>query len=186
MDKFKALLSKAKTKNEVKESICKKYPFAISLSDENFAKFAALQPGQKNKCMKFVVEHAIFDVQQINELWSTPLIEEKRQLKNWLRLASEEDKRLFTNASQEEQDAIEESAKYVLIRTAEDADLFWERTGLRQRAAMQYINEMNQDRYRIATKEDINESVETPMNAAAEQLGYSMNYFKFLEDTFNN
>lgn len=186
MDKFKALLSKAKTKNEVKESICKKYPFAISLSDENFAKFAALQPGQKNKCMKFVVEHAIFDVQQINELWSTPLIEEKRQLKNWLRLASEEDKRLFTNASQEEQDAIEESAKYVLIRTAEDADLFWERTGLRQRAAMQYINEMNQDRYRIATKEEINESVETPMNAAAEQLGYSMNYFKFLEDTFNN
>ena len=107
-------------------------------------------------------------------------------MKNWLRLASEEDKRLFTNASQEEQDAIEESAKYVLIRTAEDADLFWERTGLRQRAAMQYINEMNQDRYRIATKEDINESVETPMNAAAEQLGYSMNYFKFLEDTFNN
>lgn len=186
MDKFKQLLSKAKNKNEVKEAICKTYPFAISLSDENFAKFAALQPKQKNKCMKFIVEHSIFDVQQINELWSTPLQEEKRQLKNWLRLASEEDKRLFTSASKEEQDAIEESAKYVLIRTAEDADLFWERTGLRQREAMKYINEMNQDRYRVATKEDINESVETPMTEAAEQLGYSMNYFKFLEDTFNN
>lgn len=135
MDKFKQLLSKAKNKNEVKESICREFPFAISLSDENFAKFAALQPGQKKKCMKFIVEHAIFDVQKINELWATPLMEERRQLKNWLRLASEEDKRLFTEASHEEQDAIEESAKYVLIRTSEDADLFWERTGLRQRAA---------------------------------------------------
>lgn len=186
MDKFKALLSKAKNKTEVKESICKEFPFAISLSDENFAKFAALQPGQKKKCMKFIVEHAIFDVQKINELWATPLLEEKRQLKNWLRLASEEDKRLFTEASHEEQDAIEESAKYVVIRTAEDADLFWERTGLRQRAAQKYINEMNQTRYNIATKEDVNESVNVKMNQTAENLGYSMNYFKFLEDNFNN
>lgn len=187
MDKFKQLLSKANTKKEVKESICKNYPFAVSLSDENFAKFAALNPNQKNKCQKFIIEHAIFDIKQINELWATPLIEEKRQLKNWLRLASDEDKRLFTEATQEEQDAIEESAKYVVIQSAEDADLFWERTGLRQRAAQKYINEMNQNRYNIATKEDAeNVEVNEELNEAANQLGYSMNYFKMLEDGYRN
>lgn len=187
MDKYKQLLSKANTKKEVKESICKNYPFAISLSDENFAKFAALQPNQKNKCQKFIVEHAIYDIKQINELWATPLIEEKRQLKNWLRLASDEDKRLFTEASQEEQDAIEESAKYVIIKSAEDADLFWERTGLRQRAAQKYINEMNQMRYNIATKEDIDGvEVNQELNEAATNLGYSMNYFKILEDGYQD
>lgn len=187
MDKFKQLLSKANTKKEVKESICKNYPFAVSLSDENFAKFAALNPNQKNKCQKFIIEHAIFDIKQINELWATPLIEEKRQLKNWLRLASDEDKRLFTEATQEEQDAIEESAKYVVIQSAEDVDLFWERTGLRQRAAQKYINEMNQNRYNIATKEDAeNVEVNEELNEAANQLGYSMNYFKMLEDGYRS
>lgn len=185
MDKFKQLLSKANTKKEVKESICKSFPFAISLSDENFAKFAALNPNQKNKCQKFIIEHAIYDIKQINELWATPLIEEKRLLKNWLRLATDEDKRLFTEASQEEQDAIEESAKYVIIKTAEDADLFWERTGLRQRAAQKYINEMNQTRYNIATKEDAEDvEVNAELNEAATQLGYSVNYFKILEDSY--
>lgn len=43
---------------------------------------------------------------------------------------------------------------------------------------------MNQDRYKIATKDELNESVETPMAQSAENLGYSMNYFQYLEDNF--
>ena len=42
MDKYKDLLDKAKKLSDVKESIVRMYPFAISLSDENFARFAAL------------------------------------------------------------------------------------------------------------------------------------------------
>ena len=42
MDKYKDLLDKAKKLADVKESIVRMYPFAISLSDENFARFAAL------------------------------------------------------------------------------------------------------------------------------------------------
>jgi hypothetical protein len=124
-------LKKIKTVNDVKENIVRNYPFSISLSDENFAQFAALKPAQKNKVQKFILENGIYDIERINNTWKTPLIEQKRELKNWLRLASAEDKKLFAQAPVDLQDAIEESAKFVIIRTQADCDRFWEKTGLR-------------------------------------------------------
>ena len=182
MDKIAELLKRAKKVKDVKESICQSYPFAISLSDENFAKFAALKPVSKNKVQKFIIEHNICDVASINELWATPLLEERRLMKNWLRLASEEDKRLFTEAPMDVQDAIEESAKYVMIKTKEDADKFWERTGLRQKNASKMINESMVQRYGIQSREGVENTSATAEVAAT--LGYSADYFKMLEDMY--
>lgn len=182
MDKIAELLKRAKKVKDVKESICQSYPFAISLSDENFAKFAALKPVSKNKVQKFIIEHNICDVASINELWTTPLLEERRLMKNWLRLASEEDKRLFTEAPMDVQDAIEESAKYVMIKTKEDAEKFWERTGLRQKNASKMINESMVQRYGIQRREGVENTSATAEAAAT--LGYSADYFKMLEDMY--
>lgn len=182
MDKIAELLKRAKKVKDVKESICQSYPFAISLSDENFAKFAALKPVSKNKVQKFIIEHNICDVASINELWATPLLEERRLMKNWLRLASEEDKRLFTEAPMDVQDAIEESAKYVMIKTKEDAEKFWERTGLRQKNASKMINESMVQRYGIQRREGVENTSATAETAAT--LGYSADYFKMLEDMY--
>ena len=167
----------------MKESIVRNYPFSISLSDENFAKFAALKPGDKNKVQKFILEHGVYDIQRINNIWATPLLEEKRSLKNWLRLATDEDKRLFAAAPMEVQDAIEESAKYVVIQTADDCNRFWEKTGLRQHNADRILRESMKDRYSLKKSENLNENV-SYNKEAAESLGYSVNYFKMLEDTY--
>jgi len=131
-DKVAELLKKVKKVAEVKESIVKHYPFSAMLTDDNFGAFAALKPAQKNKVQRYILEHNIYNPEIVNQQWKTPLIEEKRQLKNWMRLASEEDRMLFAAAPIEVQDAIEESAKYVIIQTQEDCDRFWEKTGLRQ------------------------------------------------------
>ena len=45
-----AVLDSVIKTESIKESIVRRYPFAISLSDKNFAKFAALRPKQKKKC----------------------------------------------------------------------------------------------------------------------------------------
>ena len=181
MDKFKALLDKAKKVSDVKESIVKAYPFSISLSDANFARFAALTPAQKNKVNKFITEHAIFDIQAINDNWATPLLEERRLLKNWLRLATNEDRRLFAEATKEQQDAIEESAKYVLIRNEEECDRFWARTGLRQANADRILRQSINENYNVAGK--IAEEKELDASdELANALGYRMNYMKMVEE----
>ena len=177
MDKYKDLLDKAKKLSDVKESIVRMYPFAISLSDENFARFAALQPADKNKVYNYVMEHAIFDVQAINEQWTTPLINEKKALKNWLKLASEEYKKLYVAAPQDVQDAIEESAKYVNIQTQADADIFWLRTGLKKHDDSIIRRSLNEQYQINENATEISATSET-----ARGLGYSMDYFKMLED----
>lgn len=177
MDKYKDLLDKAKKLSDVKESIVRMYPFAISLSDENFARFAALQPADKNKVYNYVMEHAIFDVRAINEQWTTPLINEKKALKNWLKLASEEYKKLYVAAPQDVQDAIEESAKYVNIQTQADADIFWLRTGLKKHDDSIIRRSLNEQYQINENATEISATSET-----ARDLGYSMDYFKMLED----
>ena len=163
----------------VKESIVRRYPFAISLSDKNFAKFAALRPNQKKKCADFILEHEIFNVKAINELWSTPLKEEKRVQQNWLKLASQADIDLYVKAPIEVQDAIEESAKYVILETQEDVDEFWRKTGLRQAEARRRMNEEFVSYYK--------NNMKNPQEAAQQNpLGYNMDFIRMTEDWFNN
>jgi Tfp pilus assembly protein PilF len=123
------------------------------------------------------MEHAIFDVQAINEQWTTPLINEKKALKNWLKLASEEYKKLYVAAPQDVQDAIEESAKYVNIQTQADADIFWLRTGLKKHDDSIIRRSLNEQYQINENATEISATSET-----ARDLGYSMDYFKMLED----
>lgn len=174
-----AVLDSVIKTESIKESIVRRYPFAISLSDKNFAKFAALRPNQKKKCADFILEHEIFNVKAINELWSTPLKEEKRVQQNWLKLASQSDIDLYVKAPIEVQDAIEESAKYVILETQEDVDEFWRKTGLRQAEARRRMNEEFVSYYKNnmqANQEEVNQN----------PLGYNMDFIRMTEDWFNN
>lgn len=176
MDKYEEIIKKAKKLADVKESIVNAYNFSISLSPENFAKFAALKPVDKNKVQKYIVEHQIMDVKTINEQWMTPLVEEKRNKKNWLRLAPKEYREAYAKADMDVQDAIEESAKFVNIQTAGDAQRFWERTGLLHHD--EYLQKSLTEQFAITESEDtnLNESAVRSQN-----LGYSVDYMGMLE-----
>ena len=179
MDKFQDLLDNLEKKEEIKEQIIRNYPFAISLSESNFAKFAALTPKQKKKCMRYIVEHNIFDIQSINDQFMTPLQKEKRSLKNWLRLADKKDIELYTKASLQEQDAIENMARYMIFETKQDVDEFWAKTGLREREAQRIKNEEFVRKYKVEQK-----PVMKPVQESAHPLGYSIDYVKLLEQTY--
>ena len=176
MDKYEEIIKKVKKLADVKESIVNAYNFSISLSPENFAKFAALKPVDKNKVQKYIVEHQIMDVKTINEQWMTPLVEEKRNKKNWLRLAPKEYREAYAKAAMDVQDAIEESAKFVNIQTASDAQRFWERTGLLHHD--EYLQKSLTEQFAITESEDtnLNESAVRSQN-----LGYSVDYMGMLE-----
>lgn len=173
---LEALLASVEKTESVRESIIRRYPFAISLSESNFARFAALRPQQKKKCNDFIVEHQIFDIESINELWATPLQAEKRVQKNWLRLASQRDIDLYCNAPKDVQDAIEESAKYVILETQEEVDAFWSRTGLRQAAARKMQNEQFVNDFKIGQASPYNENMNN------NGLGYSEELIKMIEE----
>ena len=179
MEQFQDLLDNLSKKESIKESIISHYPFAVSLSPENFAKFAALKPTQKKKCMKYIVEHNIFKVEDINEQWNIPLLSEKRSLKNWLRLADAKDIELYTHASLEEQDAIENMARYWVLETKQDVDEFWEKTGLRTREAQRVMNEEFVKRYKISQK-----PIMKPVQESEHPLGYTIDHAKILEQMY--
>ena len=180
MEEFQDLLDNLEKKESIKESIINHYPFAISLSPENFAKFAALKPAQKKKCMKFIVEHNIFTIKDINEQVFTPLNAERRILKNWLRLADAKDIELYTQASLQEQDAIENMARYMVLETKQDVDEFWEKTGLRTREAQRLMNEEFVRRYKVQQK-----PIMKPVQESEHPLGYTMDHAALLEQMYD-
>lgn len=179
IEELESILDSVTKAESVKESIIRRYPFAISLSESNFAKFASLRPKQKKRCAEFIEEHEIFDIRAINELWMTPLREEKKVQQNWLRLASQSDIDLYVAAPIDVQNAIEESAKYVILETQEQVDEFWHRTGLRQAAAQQIMNEKLVSDYRKAVEENREFQNNNP-------LGYTYDFIKMTENWFNN
>lgn len=181
MEEFQDLLDNLEKKKSIKESIINHYPFAVSLSPENFAKFAALKPAQKKKCMKFIVEHNIFTIKDINEQVFTPLNAERRILKNWLRLADAKDIELYTQASLQEQDAIENMARYMVLETKQDVDEFWEKTGLRTREAQRLMNEEFVRRYKVQQK-----PIMKPVQESEHPLGYTMDHAALLEQMYEN
>lgn len=181
MEEFQDLLDNLEKKEAIKEQIISRYPFSVSLSPENFAKFAALKPTQKKKCMKYVVEHNIYKIDDINNQWNVPLLAEKRILKNWLRLADPKDIELYTHASLQEQDAIENMARYWVLETKQDVDEFWEKTGLRNRETQRIMNEEFVKRYKVSQK-----PIMKPVNESEHPLGYHMDYVKMLEQSYDN
>ena len=180
MEKFQKLLNNLEKKEQIKEQIVMRYPFSISLSEDNFAKFAALTPNQKKKCMKYIVEHNIFTIKDINEQWDTPLNAERRILKNWLRLADPHDIELYTKASIQEQDAIENMARYMVLETKQDVDEFWEKTGLRTREAQRIMNEEFVKRYKVQQK-----PIMKQVQESEHPLGYHVDYVSLTEQLYN-
>lgn len=176
MADFQNLINRIEQKESVKEQIVANYPFSISLSEENFAKFAALTPDQKKKCMKFIVEHNIYEIQDINDQFMTPLNSEKRMLKNWLKLADKRDIELYTKASLQEQDAIENMARYMILETKQDVDEFWAKTGLREREARRIQQEEFIKNFKVQQKEQ-----QMTVNEYQHPLGYSIDYIKLTE-----
>lgn len=172
LNKYDNIIKDLKTKKAVKESIVELYPFAISLSESNFSKFACLLDDDKAKVADFIYSNAIIDVNAINESWDTPLKEKVRNKNKWMQLASEEDKKLFNEAPKEIQDSITESAKFFDIRTKADVDTFWANTGLRQMRQQAMLNESFVNEY----KDMVN-----PINPDNE-LPYTANYVKFIEE----
>jgi len=156
---LESILASVKKKEEVKESIIQRYPFAAALTESNFAKFASLRPKQKKRVLDFINEHEIYDIQAINELWKTPLTEEKQVQQNWLKLASQSDIDLYVAAPMEVQNAIEEQAKYFPMETEADVDAFWNMTGLRQQAMRKTMNEQMVNDYNSFIA-NVDESVE--------------------------
>lgn len=142
------LLDSIQKKSDIKEGVISRFPFTISLSPENFAKFTQLNEENKCKCQAFIEGFGIRDVKQINELWTTPLQEKKNDVGNWLKLADKEDIDLYLKESDEVQDAIEESAKFFDLRTKADVDEFWAKTGLRQKKARKIEEEKLVEKYK--------------------------------------
>lgn len=180
LDKFQKILNRIEQKNDVKEQIIANYPFSISLSEANFAKFAQLTPDQKKKCMRYIVEHNIFEIQDINDQFMIPLDNEKKMLKNWLRLADKHDIELYTKASLQEQDAIENMARYMILETKQDVDEFWAKTGLREREARKIQQEEFIKNYKIQQKEQ-----QMTVSESTHPLGYSIDYVKLTEQMYD-
>jgi len=161
---LESILASVQKKESVKESICRRYPFASVLTEGNYAKFAALRPKLKKRISDFLDEYEIYDIQAINELWMTPLKEEKAIQQNWLKLASQSDIDLYVSAPVEVQNAIEEQAQLFVLETEEDVDSFWNATGLRQQAMRKAMNEKMVNDYNTFVSE-VNEGM-------ADELGY--------------
>ena len=176
---LESILDSVQKTESVKESIIKRYPFSISLSESNFAKFASLRPNYKKRCSDFIEEHEIYDIRAINEFWSTPLQEAKKNQSNWLKLASPSDRDLYVKAPIDVQNAIEETAKYVKLDTQEEVDEFWNRTGLRQQNAQRLLNEERVRQYNNQLYENEQFRQNNPMGY---QLGYSFDIVKMTED----
>jgi len=182
-----SILDSVKKAEDVKESIIRRYPFAISLSEANFAKFAQLRPNQKKRCAEFIEEHDIFDIRMINELWTTPLRADKKMQQNWLRLASQSDIDLYVAAPVEVQNMIEESAQLYVLDTQEEVDNFWNNTGLRQEAYRKAMNErmMNDFKQSFNSKNNA-DPANAEVNALNEQCGYNINDYIAMTERMMN
>lgn len=172
LNKYEDLLNSVEHKEKVKESIYAEWPFSISLSEANFTKFCELSAEDRTKCAKFIYEAQIYDIAQINDLFTTPLKEEKMLQKNWLRLADKEYVDLYTKAPKNIQDAIEESAKFLILETKSDVDEFWRRTGL-----LEYENQrLNAQEFAEQYKSILNPSDEDDVD------GYSKDFINIVEN----
>ena len=85
---------------------------------------------------------------------------------------------LYCKAPLEVQNAIEESAKYVILETQQDVDEFWRKTGLRQAEAQRRMNEQFVSDYK--------KNVARQANVETNPLGYNLDYINLTEQWFKN
>ena len=159
----------------IKESIIKRWPFSISLSEDNFNKFATLSPEDKDKCASFIWENQIFDIKQINETFMRPLSDKINEMKNYLRLASDSDVKIYMNASPELKEAIDKQASFFVLESKEDVDEFWRRTGLREVVNKQVQNESFVENFNKVMSENEGNG---PVTDFAKRYGYDISFIE--------
>lgn len=99
-----------------------------------------------------------------------------------MKLASQEDIDLYVAAPKEVQDAIEESAKYVILETQDEVDEFWQRTGLRQIEARRRMNEQFVKNYKTSNSSPYDKNMN---DENSNPLGYDIDFIKLTEDMMN-
>jgi len=133
MDRYNLVLESHGRRQSVRESIIAKYPFSVSLSEQEFNKFAQLNDDDKQLCADWIWEQRIFDIRQINALWQRPLTDRALSEKNYIRLADKADIDLYNAAPEAVRKSIDEMAACYILESKADVDEFWARTGLRHR-----------------------------------------------------
>lgn len=133
MDRYNSVLESHGRRQSVRETIIEKYPFSISLSEQEFNKFAQLNDEDKQICADWIWEQRIFDIRQINALWRRPLTDKALSEKNYIRLADKADLDLYKAAPEAVRKSIDEMAACYILESKADVDEFWARTGLRHR-----------------------------------------------------
>lgn len=141
LDYYQSILNEYNVKNQIKNNIINTYPFAVSLSESNFEKFATLSDQDKKLCADYIFENDIFDIRQINDQFMRPLQMRVNETKNYIRLANSSDLELYYNSPRDLRESIDKMAELYIIESKSDADEFWRRTGIRNFAKNQVYNE---------------------------------------------
>lgn len=141
IDYYNSILEEHRIKAQIKQSIINNYPFAISLSESNFDKFATLSEEDKRTCAEFIFQNQIFDIRQINEQFMRPLFAKINEQKNYIRLADKTDLDLYNNSPKAVRESIDKLAELYILESKADVDEFWRRSGIRDYAKKQVTNE---------------------------------------------
>ena len=143
MGKYDSLSETVRKKADIRKCIVMKYPFSNVLTEDNFFKFTQLVDSDKRLCADWIWRNQIYNPEQVNEHWMTPLTERQKMQKNYLKLADQTDIDLYNNAPRNVRDSIDEMAKCYILDNKDDVDEFWSRTGLRD----QYADNMKQQEF---------------------------------------
>lgn len=141
-DKYTALLEEKMKINNIRLSILNRYPFAQTLTEENFVKFTQLIDEDKQTCQNYIINNAITSPEQINEQFLRPLVKKMNEQSNYIRLADNSDLELYNTATNEERHAIDEMAKIYVLENKQDVDEFWRLSGIRNKV-QESVNNAN-------------------------------------------
>lgn len=140
-DFYTDLINEDYRKKKIHNEIISNYPFAISLSESNFNKFANLLDEDKNKVAEYIYMHGITDIKSINEQFLRPIDDRINETKNYLKLADKSDLDLYRNATTEQRKSIDALADMYILESKADVDEFWRLSGIRESVQSQVKNQ---------------------------------------------
>ena len=171
MKYYQDIINEAYKKQQIRNSIIAQYPFANSLTESNFIKFAQLLDDDKMAWAEYIWKNQIWEPAQINEQFMRPLIKKVNEAKNYIRLADDSDLELYNNASDAQRQSIDEMAKIYILENKADVDEFWRRTGLRDQVQMRINNESFVQNYVASGTEE---------DSLTQQYGYNIDFIKHI------
>lgn len=138
LDKLIKDVKDKKNQNECDGAKCEslimaQYPISMSLDENNFAQFAALNEEQKSKVTAYLQDRGIYAPKMINEMWKNGL-EYSAAEPIWLKYAPANYKALYNEAPQNIKESLTRTAEYLLFESQRDINVFWENSGLEAKA----------------------------------------------------